>query len=221
MAYIDDFIAHPRTFMRNNIVIVNSTCNDYLSGKRDFTLKKIESMNGVSPEGTNMDVYSLRPHEGVGTIVEAFWCQYKKNAHLGVSLPGDSTAKLMFTFAMDGCTLATGSRTDGGGCMAHHVNCAEAGAAAKAWGEDAAAEQQRKLQRNIASSIVSNGSNVDPDDYMDPEKLPVPIPAGAKISTNTFGRLAQGNVWKFYTHQWYTVQGSRTNLRFIGSHRVI
>ncbi len=221
MADIDDFIAHPRTFMRDNIVMVNSNCNGFESGERQFTLKKSNGLNGSAPNGQAMDVFSIWPHEGAGPRITAFWCKYAKNGHLGVPLPGRSRTKLMFTYAMDGCTLGVGSRGADGSCMAHHINCAQGGASAKAWGEDAAAEQQRKLQRLIGSSLLTNASFVDPDDYMDASSKPVAIPGGAKISTNTFGRLASGGVWKFYTHQWYTVAGSRMLLRFIGSHRAL
>jgi hypothetical protein len=172
--------------------------------------------------GAAMEVYVLKLEQAGSESVQAHWCPYSSNDFLGTTLPGAGGPNMMFTYAMDGCTLVAGSVGHDNSVVVHHVNMSNsAGALGSGATDGQRAEQQRRMQRNIARSLVNNPSLVDPDDYYDPANAPVPIPHGAKISTVTFGRRSSSGAWKFYTHQWYTVAGDRMTLRFIGTQRVI
>lgn len=224
MAAVDDFVAHPRTFMRANIVMVIAGDGATVGGNKNFSFTKSGQMAAFNmlDNGKAMDVYTLKLGDGTGTQVSAWWCPFSMNDTLGITLPGAGGPDTMFTYAMDGCTFVAGSVTAGKDVTVHHVNMGRsAGALGPGAKAEERAEQQRKLQRNIAKSLVTNAKLVDPDDYYEPSKAPVVVPDGAKISTVTFGRRSSGDGWKFYTHQWYTVSGDRMNLKYIGTKRVI
>ena len=225
MPAADELIAHPRTFLRANVMMVSSTtANLTAGGEQSFSLELAggnTARNMLLPNTPAMPVYVLKPYTGAGTEVKAWWCPFAMNDWKGTTLPGVGGSNMMFTYLMDGCTFAAGSRTGNGSVTVHHINTSNAGVSAAAFGEDVAREQQRKLQRNIAKSLVTGAETIDPDDYYDPAKALVPIPPGAKIATVSFGRRGSGGVWKFYTHQWYTVPGARQSLCFIGTQRVI
>lgn len=219
-----DLIAHPRTFMRSSILMVLGGAGNDVGGQRNFTFRRAVGTVGVNMLACNapMEVYSLSLEGDAGDPVSAWWCPFMGNDWLGTTLPGQGGPNMMFTYAMDGCTFAAGSVNAQQDVLVHHVNCANAASSAGSMStEQQRTEQQRKLQRNIARSLVTNAALVDPDDYYDPANAAVPIPQGAKISTVTFGRRSSQDGWKFYTHQWYTVPGDRTTLRFIGTQRVI
>ncbi|MBR0656013.1 hypothetical protein [Plastoroseomonas arctica] len=225
MPDVDDFIAHPRTFMRNNVVMVVGPGQGGPGGVRRFSFTAAgggtvarNMLNG----GAHMPVFFLvTPSKNTGSPVDAYWCPYEPNNSLGTVLPGAGGPDFMFTYAMDGCTFVAGSVQVDHSVSVHHVNM---GRSANLGPESTAPqrdENQRKMQRNIAKSLVTNPSLVEPDDYYDPNNANVVIPLGAKISTVTFGRRSTSGAWKFYTHQWYTVSGDRTTLNFIGTQRVI
>lgn len=223
MATANELIAHPRTFMRNHILMVQGGTGG-TGGLKTFGFSRANSLAGANMRnhGAAMEVYVLKLGQAAAENVQAFWCPYSANDFLGTTLPGAGGSNLMFTYAMDGCTLVAGSVGHDNSVVVHHVNMSNAaGALGPGASDQQKAEQQRRLQRNIARSLVANPSLVDPDDYYDPARAAVPIPLGAKISTVTFGRRSSSGAWKFYTHQWYTVVGDRTTLRFIGTQRVI
>ena len=217
MPDVNDFIAHPRTFMRANVVNVVGPTGG-LGGNMNFELLRSDGTTAVNmllPHHPAMPVWVLQPHTDAAVTVPIWWCPYEQSGYLGATLPGAGGPNMMFTFAMDGCTFVAGSRTPNNDVRVHHVNMAGntgLGPLAK--------EQQFRLQRNVAQSLVTNPQLVDPDDYYNPATRRVAIPDGAKISTVTFGRRATGG-WVFYTHQWYTVQGFRTTRCFIGTQRVL
>lgn len=185
----DDFMAHPRTFMRANIVMMSGTNANVPKGTHDFTLAPgtgLTARNMLLPGQPEMPVYVLKPHTGEG---------------------------------LRGCTFAVGSRTADRGVAVFHINMSNSNGSGG--GGASGLAQQRKLQRNIGKSLAKNGALIEPDDYMDPQKAQVVIPPGAKIATVTFGRRSQREGWKFYTHQWYTVEGDRFRLNFIGTQRAI
>ncbi len=223
MATAAELVAHPRTFMRNHILMVQGSTGG-TGGVKTFSFGPARGLLGsnMRANGAAMEVYVLKLDVAGVETVQAQWCPYSSNAFLGTTLPGAGGPNLMFTYAMDGCTLVAGSVGQDNSVVVHHVNMSNsAGALGSGATDDQRAEQQRRMQRNIARSLVGNPSLVDPDDYYNPAKAPVPIPHGAKISTVTFGRRSSSGAWKFYTHQWYTVAGDRMNLRFIGTQRVI
>ena len=223
MATARDLIAHPRTFMRNRILMVQGTTGG-TGGLKRFGFDRAVGLTGRNMRngGAAMEVYVLKL-EGPGSEdVNAFWCPYSSNDFLGTTLPGAGGSNMMFTYAMDGCTFVAGSVGGDNSVVVHHVNMSNsAGALGREATDGQRSEQQRRLQRNVARSLVENPSLVDPDDYYEPTRAPVPVPQGAKISTVTFGRRSSSGAWKFYTHQWYTVPGDRMVLRFMGTQRVI
>lgn len=222
MPAVDDFRNHPRTFMRANVVMVLGETGG-AGGIKSFSFNKSTGLfaQDMLHGGNAMDVYVLRLGDNTGDQVSAYWCPYSANDYLGTTLPGTGGPDLMFTYAMDGCTFAAGSRTLGKDVVVHHVNMSNAAGALKGGTDTEKAEQQRRLQRNVAKSMVTNAVLVDPDEYYEPSRAPIAIPPGAKISTVTFGRRSAREGWKFYTHQWYTVAGDRMNLKFFGTQRVI
>lgn len=214
-----DLMAHPRTFLRTNILIVTAAGGG-VGGVKNFTLARSNSYTGKNMlvnGNPAMDVFSLRMDGGGGAgAVQAQWCPYTDSAYLGTTLPGAGGPDLMFTFAMDGCTFVAGSVTPTNDVSVHHVNMkGETGLG------PLAQEQQFRLQRNVARSLVTGAQLIDPDDYYDPNTRAAPIPENAKISTVTFGRRSSNGSWKFYTHQYYSVPGNRMELCFIGSQRAI
>jgi hypothetical protein len=215
MPAIDDFIAHPRTFLRANILIVFGP-DGGTGGVKTASFKKATSTTGrnMLAGGAPMDVYILRVDDTSGTTCQVEWCPYKKDTFQGTTLPGTGGGpKVMFTYGMDGCTFVTGSVTADKSVSVFHVNYASAGGVS--------IEQQRKLQRNIGRSQVTDAKMIDPDDYYEPSKARVPIPGNAKISTVTFGRRSSDSGWKFYTHQYYTVQGDAMTKHFMGTQRLV
>ncbi|WP_137124458.1 hypothetical protein [Roseomonas sp. HF4] len=223
MPAIDDFIAHPRTFMRANVVMVMGTTGG-TGGIKNFSFTKATqtTARNMRNGGQAMDVYILKLGDNAGQQLNAWWCPYSSNDRLGTTLPGAGGPNMMFTYAMDGCTFVTGSVQGDKTVSVFHVNFSNAaGALGSGASDEAKAEQQRKLQRNVGRSLVTNAAMIDPDDYYEPTRAAVPIPHGAKISTVTFGRRSTQNGWKFYTHQWYTVAGARQTLCFIGTQRAV
>lgn len=218
MPAAQDLMDHPRTFLRANVLMVIGASGG-VGGLEDFEIAPSAhntARNMLVDGNPAMPVYTLRPYAGNGDLVRAYWCPFLPGNYLGTTLPGVGGPNIMFTFAMDGCTFVAGSRTDDHSVQVHHVNMAgSSGLGAEA------SEQQYRLQRYVARSMVTGGQLVDPDDYYNPATRRVPIPLGAKISTVTFGRRSSRDGWKFYTHQWYTVAGARMQLCFIGTQRVI
>ena len=222
MSDLGDFIAHPRTFLRNNVLVVSAGTGG-TGGVKTFQFARVNTLtarNMLQGGEPAMPVFSLslglsKPGENV----DAYWCPYSASAALGTTLPGRGGPNMMFTYAMDGCTFVAGSRTPTNDITVHHVNMTPK--TKQNLDLSVAGQQQRKIQRNVAKGLVTNGELIDPDDYYDPTTRQVPVPNNAKISTVTFGRRSSGGAWKFYIHQYYTVPGERTLLRFIGCERCI
>jgi hypothetical protein len=125
-----------------------------VGGHRTFYFRKADGHTGYNMlnNAEEMDVYSLaHTNMGVGDAVDVWWCPYEPDNHHGVTLPGVGGPNVMFTYAMDGCTLVAGSRTADQAVMVHHINL---GSAARLMGAaftaQERAEQQRKIQRGIA-----------------------------------------------------------------------
>ncbi len=222
MTDVQDFIAHPRTFLRNNVLMVTAGTGG-VGGEKTFKFSRVNSIvaknmlvNGNPP----MPVFSLSLLAGKqGDDVKAFWCPYSSSDALGTTLPGKGGPNVMFTYAMDGCTFVAGSKTSSNDVKVHHVNMTPL--AQQNLEPSVAGQQQRRIQRNVAKGLVTNAQLIDPDDYYDPTTRKANVPANAKISTVTFGRRSSGGAWKFYTHQYYSVPGDRTTLCYIGCERFI
>jgi hypothetical protein len=225
MATAADLIANPTRFMRAHLLMVTSAAGA-LGGQRNFTFRQTNAYRGVNllGDGAPMEVYSLVPsgNGAPGEPVTAWWCPYSAGQALGAVLPGAGGPSMMFTPVMDGCTFAAGSVNPNGDVLVYHVN---ATGVTSGLGRDATDEQkgelQRWVQREVARDLVPNGKIIDPDDYYVPDKAIVAVPQGAKITTVTFGRRSANSGWRFYTHQWFTVEGRRDTLNFMGTKLVI
>jgi hypothetical protein len=223
MGDLNDFVSHPRTFLRNNILIVKGP-EGGTGGSKIFKFGPSSSMAGkdMLVNGTPaMRVFVLSLGMAIpGDDVQAYWCPYADSSALGTTLPGVGGPNMMFTFAMDGCTFVAGSKTPSNDITVHHVNMKLKHA--YSLDPSVASQQQRKIQKHVAKGLVGDDAMlIDPDDYYDPTTRQVVIPTNAKISTVTFGRRSSSGAWKFYTHQWYTVPGDRFTLCYIGCERYI
>jgi hypothetical protein len=220
---LNQFLLKPQKFMRANIVMVIANVGS-VGGEKTFYFRKSAKVGqNMVNDLERMDVYSLNETNLGGDTkpVNIWWCPYEPNSFHGVTLPGAGGPNIMFTYAMDGCTLAVGSQTPEKAVRVHHINWAKATENMRDASKQERAEQQYTVQRRIARNLMQNPSLVDPEDYYDPAKAIAPVPDGAKISTVTFGRRSSTSGWKFYTHQWYTVQGFREDLKFLGTKIVI
>jgi hypothetical protein len=222
MADVDDFVAHPRTFLRHNVLIVSAETGG-VGGVKTFKFTQVNSMtakNMLVSGNPPMRVFSLSLLQGKpGVDVRAYWCPYAGSSALGTTLPGVGGPDMMFTYAMDGCTFVAGSRTTMHDVSVYHVNMTAQ--TNQKLDPSVAGQQQRKIQKNVAKGLVTNPQMIDPDDYYDPASRNAPVPPDAKLATVTFGRRASGGEWKFYIHQYYTVPGNRTTLCYIGCERCI
>jgi hypothetical protein len=223
MTAVQDLMNHPRTFLRNNILMVLGPTGG-TGGKKPARLRLTATTgyNALTGGITQMPVYSLSVGrtDGPGDACEVYWCPYDKNAFLGTTLPGvggQGEPNVMFTYGMDGCTFVAGSVTADKTVSVHHVNYASLGASD-------GIDQQRKLQRNVGKSQVTNAQTIDPDDYYEKASFEnIVFPPKAKISTITFGRRSSNDGWKFYTHQYYTVLNGDLSApkHYIGTTRYI
>ncbi len=198
---VDSFTAHPRTFMRTNIILVGGITAEQATGMI-FTTPQEIYMLGQSPKlrlglvelgGDQIDnkpggkvygLYACSSPDQKG--FEAFFCPYKQDKAFFVQL--SSTARFMFTATMDGCTFGVGSQSGGGNANVGHVNF---GKVALDWGPEQGPERQIKTQLNVVNDrLGSTSKKIQPEDYRGAQ--------GDTYST-TVGRLASDGMWHFYT----------------------
>jgi hypothetical protein len=220
---VENFIAHPRTFLRENVLIVICQPGG-TDGIKNCRLQPSGGSTGrnMLKNGAPMPVFSLLVDVRDNPNCQVWWCPYEDNNRRGTVLPGQGGPNAMFTYGMDGCTLVAGSVASDQTVRVHHINMRNAAKALPGLEfADIRFDQQRRIQRGIANAIVANPKILDPEDYYDPSKAAVPIPPNAKIATVTFGRRGSREGWKFYTHQYYPQPGDGTTKCFIGMRRVI
>jgi hypothetical protein len=207
MAAVDDLKDHPRTFLRDNILVVIGP-SDNIGGVRPARLSRSNTQGyNALMNNAAMPVYTLNVQPGahnVGDNLDVYWCPYQGDAHNGTTLPGpgggNNNPNVMFTYGMDGCTFAWGSTTPDKTVQVRHANCPG--------GEDGA-RQQRLMQKQVCRVLLNNARLIDPDDYYDQANFPnIDFPPQLKISTVTFGRRSSNDGWNFYTHQYYTQLGT-------------
>jgi len=206
---VASFTAHPRTFMRTNIIVVGGITAEQVTGQI-FTTPQEIYMLGQSPKvrlgliELNGDQIDNKPGKVYGLYVcssqqqsgfEAFFCPYKQDKAFFVQLSG--SARFMFTATMDGCTFAVGSQSGNSSANVGHVNF---GKVALDWGPQDGPTRQIGAQRNVAEDrLGANSLVIQPQDYRGPQ--------GDTYST-TVGRLGSDQMWHFYTLR-YRKTGAR------------
>ena len=195
--------ADPVDFMENNIVVVNfegaprntddrplnlvmySLATDRVIGKRLGEVLPVyfvteASMLLFSPGAT-----------AAGPAFPAYFCPYRKDDTLGTVI--SNKADLMFTAAMDGCSLGIGSQTSNGSRMIYHSNTAQLGSTSNPHAQGEA--QSTTLNFMFGSSGV--------DQIWGPGNYRFEMGQGVLRST-TFGmRNTNSGDWNFYS-QIYT-----------------
>ena len=207
---VASFTAHPRTFMRTNIIVVGGITAEQVTGQI-FTTPQEIYMLGQSPKlrlglvelnGEQIDnkpggkVYGLYVCSSPSQKgFEAFFCPYKQDKAFFVQL--SSSARFMFTATMDGCTFGVGSQSGGGSANVGHVNF---GKVALDWGPEQGPGRQIGAQLNVVDDrLGANSLKIQPPDYRGPQ--------GDTCST-TVGRLGSDGMWHFYTLR-YRKSGAR------------
>jgi hypothetical protein len=197
-------LSDPPAFMRNNIVIVNfeGAAHDTEDKPLDLVLYSLPTSRVIGKKlGTALNIYfvaeadMLRFSPGAtaaGPSFKGYFCPYRQNDTLGTMI--SNKANVMFTAAMDGCSLAIGSETAGGGRMVYHANTASLGSQKDPHAQGAAQETTLKL--------MYGGSGIDriwaPKDYR------FEMGQGILRSTSFGVRDTGTGAWHFYS-QVYTL----------------
>jgi len=196
-------LADPPGFMRKNLVIVNfeGAPRDTDDAPLDLVMYSLPLSRVVGKKlGESLNVYFIAEASmlkfspgatAAGPAFKGYFCPYRQNDTLGTVI--SNKADVMFTAAMDGCSLGIGSPTSGGARMIYHSNTANLGSQSDP-------HAQGKAQ-GTTLSLMFGASGVDrvwaPKDYR------FEMGQGILRST-TFGVRNTGTgAWNFYS-QVYT-----------------
>lgn len=209
-----NILINPLHFMQNNLVVPFHDSLGTTQGQAGVvTMCLIRSAQDARQHGQPIEKYILYRHRGQANATvafQAFWCPYAQNDTLTCTL--DSSASLMFTATMDGCTFGHGAQDGHGGCSVGHANSGAFGAAREAtYGMDGARQFQRGEQENRLTHALGDGLNfISPTDYM------ADYDGALVLKSTTFG-IRNAGAWTFYTQK-YLVQGGTYFLRGVTSH---
>ena len=119
---VEALLLDPLGFMQNNLVLPGLKGTSNL---RWLTLDRV-NYDAKTADGRIIPYYHLvEGKEGPGCF-QAFWCDYDNSATKSVTV--DSRANLMFTAAMNGCSLGVGSKVQSTGTrLVSHANCTSIG----------------------------------------------------------------------------------------------
>lgn len=204
MTAISDFVAHPRTWLNNNIL---RSLIPFYPITPTFAFKfNRHSYNGTDLRtGNVIPSYALMPltqperinarNNPAGKNVdyfEAYWCPYADDAQHSVFVGRD--ADFMFTVNMDGCTFGVGSANNTGGRLVAHINMRSQA-------------QSHDKQGAVLRGQGLNRHMVDPDTYMQSSHVPNAIPGEIKATTLGIRNGANGG-WNFYYQQYRLPNGN-------------
>lgn len=197
MTAISDFVAHPRTWLNNNIL---RSLIPFYPITPTFAFK----FNRHPYDGTDLRTgnaipsYSLMPLTQQERItarsnpasknvdyLEAYWCSYADNAQHSVFV--DQAANFMFTVEMDGCTFGVGSATPTGGRRVAHINMRSQ-------------NNSHEKQSTVLTGQGLNQHTVVPDKYMKSSHVPNAVIGEIKATTLGIRNSANGG-WNFYYQQ--------------------
>jgi hypothetical protein len=198
------FLADPLTFMQSNLLIVNfeGAPRDTGDAPLDLVLYSLPPTRVIGKKlGVPLGVYfiaeasMLRYSPGAvaaGPSFKAYFCPYRKDDTLGTVI--SNKADLMFTAAMDGCSLGIGSAGPSGSRLIYHANTASLGSESDPKAQGAA--------QNTTLKLMFGGTGIDR--IWGPENYRFEMGQGSLRSTSFGVRSTGSGVWNFYS-QVYTL----------------
>jgi len=205
MTAISDFVADPKTFLKNNMlrVLFTMSARPNSVGQFKFELKQYTATK--LSNGTQIPCYSLVPLDAQETRIysraptaanqhylSAYWCPYEDDAMHSIVV--NNQANFMFTSNMDGCSFGVGAPAVGtGACRVAHINL------------------RSQANSHVAqdASLMVGGLDqhmVKPDRYMTSSKTPTAINGEIKATTIGIRNTATG-AWSFHYQQYRLLNG--------------
>jgi hypothetical protein len=202
---IEDFVAHPTTFLNNNLITADLTLPlqpERSEEKGNVWLFLFEPRPPAMKlqTGAAIPCYRLKPvtepadrkwvkRNGARDVdyLAAYWCNYGQDEQFRIMVAG--AANFMFTTTMDGCTFGIGSATATGARLVSHINMSWEGA------------QAHTAQRGVLRHQGMAQHIVDPDRYMRTQHVPQALPG--QIKATTVGVRDAAGHWTFRYQQYY------------------
>jgi hypothetical protein len=207
---IADFVAHPRTFLRNNIVRARFQMPDNATHVRPFKLTRKPGLGTRLADGAQIPIYEIEPVIGQeltifqrnGTsrdrdYLNAYWCPYDPGQMHAIVVA--DAANFMFTTNMDGCSFGVGHAAPDGSRRVAHTNM---------WGvvPNSRGAQNMMLQVAGYDRIIIN-----PNEYMQTPLVPTALNGEIKITTFGVRNPASGH-WSFWYQQYRLLNGDNTSV---------
>jgi hypothetical protein len=213
---IEDFVAHPRTFLQNNVLRVLFQLAPTPGHIRQFKFEAKPYTATRLSDNTQVPCYSLMPVLGQERTIllrnapsanrdflDAYWCPYDDDAMHSIVV--DGAANFMFTSNMDGCSFGVGSQTPTGARRVAHVNLRSQGPSSHA------------AQRGTLTVGGLDRHMVDPDAYMSSPLQPTAIYGEIKATTIGIRNRATGH-WSFYYQHYRLIGGQINQVVLLGFH---
>jgi len=207
MTAISDFVAHPRTFLRNNALRVLFQMPANATNIRQFKFELKNYTATKLADNTQVPCYLLVPVMGQElTILQrngpslnrdylnAYWCPYDPGTMHAITV--DNGADFMFTTNMDGCSFGVGCQAVGGARRVAHINLA-------------GMPNSHNVQNATLGLQQLNRHLVNPDTYMQSPLAPGAIYGEIKLTTIGIRNTGTGH-WSFW-YQQYRLLGGQIN----------
>jgi hypothetical protein len=196
MAYQEEFVASPETFMRNNVVTPQFRDGGFSIAESRPIVITIKEWVGkrCSKAGGKCYYFSVNV-DGLSRLqkLPIYWLAYKEDSFTQGVLNNQS--RYMFTALMNGCSLGFGSQSGGGCCQISHANMKSSGG-----GDAQATAQYQQLQGRFQNS--GSGFNVIEPSAYQKDKY-----GGKGWQATNFGKNVNGT-WEFYTHKFQCCLGN-------------
>jgi hypothetical protein len=191
---LETFLATPRTFLNGNIVLPPARAKQELkshpqrnqvSGVFEFAFIPSEQSGTILSNGL-CPVFRVEAADAYNTKhprFRAYFCFFEDGElHM---LVVDSSASLMFTPTMNGCSFGVGSATESGARIVGHANVLRTSSTPQG------IQQQETEQAKALNAAFSNPSIIGSSQYI----------TGEGVCGTTLG-IRTGKNWSFCTQSW-------------------